>query len=141
MSRGPVRQPPPGYTAPVASARPFAPQLHAWLQARVRAQLAPRAAALAIARDELRGLLPRVDALDDAVDRARAEVDPGPFRPDMTVHAAHARHPGVRGLFAARGLPGCPACAVGADETLAEACTAEGLSLPELLDALRALES
>lgn len=106
----------------------------------MRGVLSERSAALADARAAFEAGVPAADALDDALVRARNLVDPGPFRPDMTVHAAHARDPRVRDVFAARGLPACPSCAVGADETLAEACSAENLSLPELLDALRALE-
>ena len=54
----------------------------------------------------------------------------------MTVDEAWQRHPGVREVFGARGLPGCDACAVRFDETLEEVCSAYGLDLDELLSAL-----
>jgi len=126
----------------LAAARPAeAARFAAWVADRTRDTLSPRATLLAPVRAELDAALPEVDALEDTLARARAHLDPGPFRADMSVHAAHARHPGATAIFAARGLPACTACAVGVDETLAEACEAEGLALPELLDALRALES
>ena len=111
-----------------------------WVEATVLRELAPRAAWVALARADLAAAEHEADALEDRLAFLRNRFDPGPFRADMTVHAAHARHPGVRGIFAARGLPGCPDCAVGGDETLAEAASAEGFSLPELVAALRGLE-
>ena len=90
-------------------------------------------------RSALDEALPQVDALEDALTQARARLDPGPFRPEMTVHAAHARHPGVQAIFARRGLPGCPDCPVGADESLAEAAAAEGFAVGELLRELEGL--
>lgn len=62
-----------------------------------------------------------------------------PFTADMTVHEAWARHPGVRAIFTRRHLPACPACAVGVDETLAEAAFGYRMSLEELLQELNAL--
>jgi hypothetical protein len=54
----------------------------------------------------------------------------------MTVHALLLAHPGAVAALAARGLPACGDCAVGADETLAEAARLEGFDLPALLAAL-----
>jgi hypothetical protein len=126
----------------LAAARPAdAARVRAWLHDRVRAELAPRQGLVSEVQGELAAALPAVDALEDALTHARARLDPGPFRPEMTVHAAHARHPGAQAVFARHGLPACPACAVGADETLAEAAHAEGFSLGELLRDLRGLEA
>lgn len=126
----------------LATARPAeAARAHAWLMCAVRVELAPRKPLVAEVRSALQAALPALDGLDDALLRAAARLDPGPFRADMTVHAAHARDPRAQAIFARRGLPGCPDCAVGTDETLAQAALAEGFSLSELLDELRRLES
>lgn len=74
-----------------------------------------------------------VGATEGRLKAALARFDPTPFRVGMTVHAAHARHPAVAAAFARRALPNCPACAVGADETLAEAAFAEGFDAAELV--------
>ncbi len=115
--------------------------LHArrWLAERVSAELAPRLALVPLVRGDLASALPALDRLDDALSVARTRLDAGPFRGEMTVHAAHARHPGVQALFRTRGLPGCPDCPVGADETLAEAAAAEGFPLAELIGQLEGL--
>ncbi len=126
----------------LAAARPAdAAAVRLWLTERVRAELAPRIGLVPPVRSALDEALPALDRLDDALDHARARLDPGPFRPEMTVHAAHARHSGVQALFARRGLPGCPDCPVGADETLAEAAAAEGFAVGELLNELEGLAS
>lgn len=118
-----------------------AERIRAWVSRSVRLQLAPRAQILADLRSQLEAALPPLDALDDALAASASRLDSGPFRPDMTVHAAHARHPSVQATFARRGLPGCVDCAVGGDETLAQAAVAEGWSLSVLLEELRKLES
>ncbi len=124
----------------LAAARPAdAARVRAWLDDRVAADLEPRRDLLRPVREELADALPALDRLDDALIRARSQLDLGPFRPDMTVHAAHARHPDVAAAFNARGLPGCPDCPVGADETLAEAAAAEGFALAELIIELEGL--
>lgn len=74
-----------------------------------------------------------------AADNLHARLDRSPFVAGLTVHAAHARHPGVGAIFARHGLPRCPDCAVGADETLAEAAFGEGLELTGLLTELNEL--
>lgn len=107
----------------------------------VEASLGDLATQLATIRNEVVAVATSLDTLEDRLRAAADRLHPGPFRAEMTVHAAHARHPGVRPIFAARGLPHCPSCAVGADETLAEAASGEGLDLQELLAALAALES
>ncbi len=122
-----------------ATASAWARRGRGWIAGRVVALLEPRAShALAEEAGQLRAA---TDQLDDRLLAARARLDPGPFRGEMTVHAAHARHPRVQAIFAARGLPHCPSCAVGADETITEAAMGEGLDLQELLATLRALES
>lgn len=68
-----------------------------------------------------------------------ARLDRRPISGATTVHAAHARHPAVREVFASLGLPDCPSCAVGADETLAEAALGEGFALDALLDRIRGI--
>jgi hypothetical protein len=127
--------------AAAARRRPAeAKRARGWLDGAVRRHLAARAELFAAASAERALLLPAIDALDDALASARNRLDPGPFRADMTVHAAHLRHPEVRAVFARHGLPGCPDCAVGVDETLAEAAGGEGFSVDELVAELRALE-
>lgn len=126
----------------LAAARPAeAARFRGWLADRVGAELAPRLQLLEPLREELALALPPLDELDDALVRARSRLDPGPFRPEMTVHAAHARHPAVAAIFRARGLPGCPDCPVGADESLAEAAAAEGFALGELIHELEGLST
>ncbi len=83
-----------------------------------------------------RDTLARVDAV---VTQLQAVLRPRRFTSDLTVHAAWALHPGVEGIFAGHGLPACPACAVGADETLAEAAFGYALDLEDLLARLNAL--
>ncbi|MFZ5479688.1 MAG: hypothetical protein ACOZNI_23175 [Myxococcota bacterium] len=113
------------------------PRLREWLAARIRDALADRR--VADVADVLAGARADADALAARVEGAIARLDAGPFRAGMTVHAAHARHPGVQAIFARHGLPRCTDCAVGADETLAEAAEGEGLDLATLLAALDAL--
>ena len=115
------------------------------LDSRVRAQVGGELDALRLETLALKGAIDAAtgaaDRLDHTLAGAQGRIAPGPFRAEMTVHAAHARHPRTREVFATRGLPHCPSCAVGADETLAEAASGEGMDLQELLAALRALES
>lgn len=105
----------------------------------VRDELAGRRADLAAAEASLAVTAASVLDVERRAALLAARLDRSPLSADTTVHAAHARHPGVAALFAARGLPACPACAVGADETLAEAAQGEGFDLDELLDAMRRL--
>ena len=113
--------------------------VRAALAASVRRELRPRREALAEAeaeREGLRGVLPRVEA---AAAVAREQLDRGPVGPQTTVHAAHRRDPRVAALFARRGLPACLDCAVGADETLAEAAFGEGFAAHELVEEINRL--
>lgn len=109
-----------------------------WVRARIVRALEPRRAALEEARRALVALKQSLGPTEGRAAATMARFDPTPFRLDMTVHAAHARGPDVAAAFARRGLPNCPACAVGADETLAEAAFAEGFSIAALIDELNA---
>jgi hypothetical protein len=111
----------------------------AWLGSRVTAALQPRRDALTEADEILRAARPAAGRLGARIDRDLLRFDLSPFSPRMTVHAAHARHPGVREAFARRGLPRCEDCAVGADETLAEAAFGEGFDVEALVAELEAL--
>ena len=73
------------------------------------------------------------------MEREISRLSRTPFHAGMSIHATHARHPGVQALFARRGLPACTDCAVGADETLEEAAFGEGFDLDGLLHDMNAL--
>lgn len=108
-------------------------RLRAALTGAVRRALEARRADQAEAlleADRLRTALPRVEA---AVAAVRDQLDRSPVDLNTTVHAAHRRDPRVSALFALRGLPACLDCAVGADETLAEAAFGEGFVAAELV--------
>ena len=78
--------------------------------------------------------------LDAVLDRLDAAVQARtPFTRATTVHAAWARHPGVRGVFSELGLPACDQCSVGADETLEEAAYGYRVELAWLLGRLNSL--
>lgn len=109
-----------------------------WLAFRVAELLAARREAYAQASTDARTLSVRISALSASIDAALARY--APLDGALTVHAAHTRHPGVRALFARRGLPHCPDCAVGADETLSEAAFGEDFDLNGLIAEIRALE-
>ena len=83
----------------------------------------------------------RADAVADAAGALTRAVGTrtGPFVPTMTVDHAWRRHPGVRGVFAARHLPACDRCAVRHDETLEEVAAAYGFALAELMRDLNSL--
>lgn len=106
----------------------------------VRAELAERRQAVVLARAELEGLRAPLRALERGALAAAPWFDRAPLGPGLTVHAAHARDPRVRAVFARHGLPDCPSCPVGADETLAEAAFSEGFDVHALLDDLGAIE-
>jgi hybrid cluster-associated redox disulfide protein len=89
-------------------------------------------------------------ALDDAQRSVNARVlrleadlaaRTAPLTGSTTVHQAWRRHPGVQAVFARRHLPACDGCAVGIDETLAEAALGHGFDLDQLLAELRAVLS
>jgi hypothetical protein len=115
------------------------PPVRAWLAPRVGSALAGRRAQHAAMDEEISELRRVSRAIAREAEAVHARLDRSPFVPAMTVHAAHARHPGVQAIFAAHGLPRCPDCAVGADETLAEAAFGEDLPLGTLLAELNAL--
>lgn len=125
------------HLAPVAE--PVRAALTEAMRARVASLLAPRRAALEAACTEADALATALRAAEPRVAAARARLDRSPFVATMTVHATHARHPGVQAIFARHGLPRCPDCAVGADETLAEAAWGESLPLDAILAELNAL--
>jgi hypothetical protein len=109
------------------------------IRVRVADALAPRADGLTEARAAADALADALRAAEPRAAAALARLDRSPFLPSTTVHAAHARHPGVQAIFARRGLPRCPDCAVGADETLAEAAWGESFPLDALLAELNEL--
>ncbi|MCB9744549.1 MAG: hypothetical protein H6740_18280 [Alphaproteobacteria bacterium] len=107
--------------------------------------LAERLRAHAEAAEALREAIPALEAASEALAAERRGVAlqlrwrTGPFLPEMPVHRAWARHPGVRAIFTRRHLPDCPSCAVGVDETLAEVAFGYGFDLDALLGELNGL--
>ncbi len=105
-----------------------------FLEGEVRHRLAVRAT------DAIKADLAATHAGAAACDaRVRALLlrhDPRPIDGTTTVHAAIARDPRVERALAARGLPRCRDCAVGAEETLAEAAFGEDFDLDGLLSEL-----
>lgn len=89
--------------------------------------------AVASARATLATVDLRLGDLEDAARRRLDRHGRGPIDADTTVHAALARSPRAAAALARRGLPACVDCAVGADETLAEAAFGEGFDLDGLL--------
>lgn len=122
-----------------AIAARLSPPVRDEIRRRVRELLAARAELLASAQAEADALQRSLREAEPRVSRELARLDRTPLGPGTTVHAAHARHPGVQAVFARYGLPRCPDCAVGADETLAEAAFGESLPLEALLTELNAL--
>lgn len=112
-----------------------------WLRAQIVILLVRRREQWSEIQADHRAIRERLRQLQRDVDHTIHRLDRSPFRPDLTVHAAHARHEGVQAIFAEHGLPACPSCAVGADETLAEAAAAEGIDLSLLLTQLNRLLS
>ena len=110
-----------------------------FVEGRIRSALAGRANALRDIRQELAEGRSEALDLDRRVAAAAIRLDRTPITAETTVHAAHARHPDVQALFARRGLPACPHCAVGADESIAEAAFGEGFDLAALLEEMNAL--
>lgn len=119
----------------------FADRLRAALDGSVREGLTPYTAERDAIRAELDALRREIAALGrdrEALQRWLSRRT-GPFTGDMTVHEAWARHPRAKEVFARHHLPACPSCAVGADETLAEAAFGYRLSLEDLLGELNAV--
>ncbi len=111
------------------------------LRARVQLEVDLAAQPGLAARAEVPELGQRLAETRDRLGRMEAALEDrtAPFSMAMTVHQAWGRHPGVRQVFAARGLPDCDLCAVGGDETLEEACQGYALSPQALLEELNAL--
>lgn len=124
-------------------AAPAQDRAHEELRALVRrcagAELAPRTELLRESRAEAEAARDALERLERSVPKVAARLWTGPFRAETTVHAAWQRHPGVAAVFARRGLPRCLDCAVGEDETLAEAATGEGFGVEGLLAELNGL--
>lgn len=99
----------------------------------VRATLAERTSLVEATRAELLAARRALPAVERSLAMAEHRRDRTPIHRGTTVHAAHDRDPRVAALFAARGLPRCLDCAVGADETLAEAAYGEGFDVDALL--------
>lgn len=110
--------------------------VRAWLGARVRDVLDERR--MPDLREDLAATRARLAGSERAMAAALARLDDSVLTGATTVHAAHARHPAIQAVFARHGLPRCPDCAVGADETLAEAAFGEGLQFDALLTELNA---
>jgi hypothetical protein len=115
------------------------PPLRDAVRRRVLTELAPRRVLHAELDHAATDARTATRAVAERLEATIARLDRSPFTDATTVHAAHARHPGVQAIFARHGLPRCPDCAVGADETLAEAAYGEDLPLVGLLDELNAL--
>ena len=106
------------------------------LEVRVRSALEPRRVQVAASAQELAAVASRLPPLRARIAELRARGHAGALTPDMTVHALLHAHPGAARALAAQGLPDCGSCAVGADETLAEAARLEGFDLDGLLSTL-----
>ncbi len=115
------------------------PALLALADPLVRAELADRRQSWIIAHAELDSLRDPMRALERRTLASAPRFDRRPLGPGLTVHAAHARDPRVQALFARHGLPDCPGCAVGADETLGEAAFSEGFDVHLLIAEIEAL--
>ena len=61
------------------------------------------------------------------------------FNKDMKIHEAIKLHPDAQSIFASFHLGGCSACAVGADETIAEGTLTHEVDMAKLLEALNKL--
>lgn len=120
----------------IDAARPHVREL---LAQRVRAALEPRRGLTDEGWAVADTILAETRAVEARAAGVVARLDREPLSGRLTVHAAHARHPGVQAVFAQFGLPACTSCAVGADETLEEAAKGEGFELEALLAALRPL--
>lgn len=118
-------------------------RLRAALSARVDDTLEPLRDAAAALRGERSSLELAQRGVRSKLQRLEADLAArtAPLTGATTVHQAWRRHPGVQAVFARRHLPACDGCAVGVDETLAEAALGHGFDLDELLAELRAVVS
>jgi hypothetical protein len=115
------------------------PHLVAWATPLIRQALSERRHAVEAVSADLEAARVRLRAVEREAERNGARFDRTPLGPSLTIHAAHARDPQVQQVFSTFGLPNCPACPVGADETIAEAAFAEGFDAAALIAALGAL--
>lgn len=122
--------------------RPLLSILRTGLKERLRERVQKELEPLRIAADsvtiERRELARMLTSLRDRIATIES-IETGDFHGEMTVHAAWRRHPGVAEVFAGYGLPDCPSCSVGVDETLSEAADGYEIPLPTLLSELQAL--
>jgi hypothetical protein len=115
------------------------PHVIAWATPLIRRALDERRHAIEAVNADLDAARARLSELERKVQRSGARFDRTPLGPSLTIHAAHARDARVQHVFSSFGLPNCPACPVGADETIAEAAFAEGFDAAALITALSGL--
>lgn len=135
-----VNGPSPATPAPGLRVR-VARALRHHVRAATEGALLDHAAASHALREALPPLRSELTALGQGVQSLRRwlELRRAPFVGEMTVHEAWARHRGVRAVFARYHLPACDACAVGVDETLAEAAFGHRIDPEQLLRELNEL--
>jgi len=121
------------------AAQKVRPHLVTWATPLIRRALNDRRLAVEAVNADLQSAQVRVRGVEREVERNAARFDRTPLGPTLTIHAAHARDERVQQVFSSFGLPNCPACPVGADETIAEAAFAEGFDAAALIAALSAL--
>lgn len=114
-------------------------QGRAWIAAYARQILSERQALWAPVPGEVEALQTRIKQAHRRISQDIARLDRQPFTSATPIHVAWRRHPGVGAVFRRYGLPRCLDCAVGADETIAEAALSEGFSANQLLAELNAL--
>lgn len=105
----------------------------------IRDALADRRQAWIVVHAELDALRGPLHTLEATARACAPQFDRRPLGPELTVHAAHARDPRVQAIFARHGLPDCPTCPVGADETLGEAAFSEGFDANQLIAEIAAV--
>lgn len=114
-------------------------QGRAWIEAQVRGILVERQQLWSGVPGEVESLQAQIKQAHHRISHDIERLDRQPFSLSTPIHVAWRRHPGVAGVFHRYGLPRCLDCAVGADETLAEAALSEGFSADQLLAELNAL--
>ncbi len=127
----------------MASSSSLRKRLQDWLllqlQASVRRCLTPRRTDHQQLQAELAQLRAQLATHRNFIEAELQRLDRAPVDANTTVHGAHQRHPRVREIFASFGLPACPDCAVGAEESLQEAAFGEQLPLATLIGRINAL--
>jgi hypothetical protein len=114
-------------------------QGRAWIEAHARSILSERQALWAPLPGEVEALQTQIKQAHIRISQDIERLDRQPFTLATPIHVAWRRHPGVGAVFRRYGLPRCLDCAVGADETVAEAALSEGFSASQLLEELNAL--